>query len=260
SAVNAAGLLLRYFNLPDYIILIGFRFHLSAAVPFLFIIKSLDEEFLKNIFLHTVFSHKTIFAFLLFIPLVIGAVSGYLFAGVELNDPRYFYEFGLSSIVDLPLYLIWNIPQLILLFLFLSKTGRSFYSSFFVLFFLFLYLFIPLELKTFNYLNPVAFIIFISALSLVFCKFNNVYFFVVYSFLIPWVIFLSFGSDSERIINILFAAKYISWEGFFTTGGKVGELIIPAFFFIVLATNIIFSIFVKKKESSLLKKSDNFVS
>lgn len=258
--VNAAGFLLRYFEMPDYLILLGFRFHLAAVIPFLFIINKLDEEYIKEIFFHPEVFRKLIFVFLLFSPVVIAAVSGYLFIGVELNDPQYFYEFGLSSIVDFPLYLIWNTPQLIFLFLFLSKTGRSFLSNFLILFFLFLYLFIPLELKGVNYFNPIGFVLFILGLSLVVNKFSSIYFFVVYSFFIPWVIILSFGSESERIINLLFATKYLSWEGFFTAGKKVSEFIIPVFFFIVLFTDIIFFLFVKKKEPSLLKKVDNFVS
>ncbi len=258
--VNAAGFLFRYFGMPDYLILIGFRFHLAAVIPFLFIINKLDEEYIKGIFFHPEVLRKLIFVFLLFVPVIIAAVSGYLFVGVELNDPRYFFEFGLSSIVDFPLYLIWNTPQLIFLFLFLSKTGRSFLSNFLILFFLFLYLFIPLEMKTVNYLNPVSFVLFILGLSLALNKFSNIYFFVVYSFFIPWVVILSFGSESERIINLLFASKFLSWEGFFTAGKKVSEFIAPAFFFIVLFTDIIFSLFTKKKESSLLKKVDNFVS
>ena len=50
AAVNIAGILLRYFNLDTYIILAGFRFHLSFVLPFLVIFWIAEPGFIKNLF------------------------------------------------------------------------------------------------------------------------------------------------------------------------------------------------------------------
>ena len=68
---------------------------------------------------------------------------------IEIGDPEYFYEFGISSIADYPIYLIWNFPQIILLYFFLVKV--SFLSKFrfitvaVVIFFLFAFEFVSIN-------------------------------------------------------------------------------------------------------------------
>lgn len=244
--VNAVGFLLRFFELPDYLILIGFRFHLAVVVPFLFIIKDIDGKFLINIFRNPFYYHKFSFILMLTLPLIIMAAVLYYFTEVKLNDPEYFYEFGLSSIVDFPLYLIWNTPQLIMLFVFLFSMGKSFISNFLILFFLFIYLFVPIEITTFNYLEPVTFVLFVLSLSIILNKFNNIYFFIIYTFFTLWIINLAFGTGSEVIVNVIFAAKYDSWEGFFSAGKKLNEFVKPVFFLVCLLVNTIFIASAKK--------------
>jgi len=244
--VNAAGFLLRYFELPDYIILIGFRFHLAAVLPFLFIIKKIEVEFLIDAFRNPPYFRKLLPFLTLVIPVIITAAVLYFFTDVELNDPEYFYEFGLSSIVDFPLYLIWNIPQLIMLFVFLSVAGKSFINNFLILFFLFVYLFVPIDIAAFSYLEPVSFVLFILSLSIALNKFSSIYFFIIYTFFSLWIINLAFGTESARIVNLLFASRYDSWEGFFSVGKKLSGFIMPAFFFFSLIVNSLFGALTKK--------------
>jgi hypothetical protein len=48
--VNAAGLCLRFFNLSTYIIIIGFRFHLSFILPFIIVFRSDFLPYIKKKF------------------------------------------------------------------------------------------------------------------------------------------------------------------------------------------------------------------
>ena len=48
--VNAAGLALRYFNLDTYVILIGFRFHISLIIPFFIVFRKDQLPFIKKVF------------------------------------------------------------------------------------------------------------------------------------------------------------------------------------------------------------------
>ena len=111
--VNAIGLSLRYFDLDRYLIFIGFRFFLSLILPLLIVIRYSLFSKLKEILKQPKYNKTFQPLGWIFIPLIIVLIVLYFTKRIDVGDPDYFYEFGLSSIFDYPIYLIWNLPQLL---------------------------------------------------------------------------------------------------------------------------------------------------
>ena len=124
--VNALGFALKFFDLDTYVIILGFRFHIAAIIPFLIVIKKDHFTLIKESFIKPKFVQigRPILIFVLINVLFILIL--FLVKKIEIGDPEYFYEFGLSSIVDYPIYLIWNSIQLILLYHFLIDNSKKF--------------------------------------------------------------------------------------------------------------------------------------
>ena len=216
--VNALGYILRVNNLDTYLILAGFRFHLSFVIPFLFVFRLSNLPKLKQILMSPSYNKTFPPLIWIFLPVIIILGGLFLLKKIDVGDPEYFYEFGLSSIFDLPLYLMWNLPQLLMLTSFLILTNferNKIFSVFLCVFFLFAFEFIPLGKEKFNYM-AIA-ILFFSALSagLIIANSQNVYWFSIFFFMMFWLNILSFGTDSQTMIHILFASQYKNWEGFF---------------------------------------------
>ena len=246
---NAAGITLIYFGLDKYFIFLGFRFHLSAVLPFLFLPYGKNFHTLFEAIKKPVFKLKFLPVLWLIISLAVLLIPLYLLNKIELGDPDYFYEFGLSSIFDFPLYLIWNFPQLCLLFmtlLFISRMSSLHYLNAFIgCTLLFLYEFIPLNIEI-----SIPEIITLISISLTACFFvtrlQNIYWFAIVIFSSVWSIVLLFGSRSASIINIFFAREYDSWEGFFKTPKTIVIYIIPAFFLILFVIVFLYAILNRK--------------
>jgi len=105
-------------------------------------------------------------------------------------------------------------------FIYLSLISSNFKIKFFPVFLSIIFLFsfevLPVEIEKINYINLVDLIIAGILAGLFFQFYRNVYWFVILFFSLFWINYLSFGSSSAEIINILFASHYDSWEGFFT--------------------------------------------
>jgi hypothetical protein len=236
AAVNIAGILLRYFKLDTYFLLIGFRFDISCLLPIFFIIKRGENFPLKNYFTHPAYKKYFKSILKILIPFLITLALLYIIKIIKPSNAKYFYEFGVSSIADYPIYLVWNTPQLILLFLFLTVSTSKYKSRFFVIILivilLFGYEFVPLgKVKTF-YIDYITLILASVFAATLICYYNNIYLFPVLIFTFFWLIFLLFGSDSKKIINILFAAQYDQWQGFFELRKNVRDFIIPGYLLI----------------------------
>lgn len=236
--VDAVGFVLKYFALDTFLIFFGFRFHLALVLPFIVVF---NKDLLSN--LKQSFSNPEykklgrLFLFFLAINVLFISVL-LLFDKIEVGDPEYFYEFGISSIIDFPVYLIWNAFQLIIFFSFLKSVFLSFQKNYFVLtftvIFLFIYEFIPLQNFSIDYNAAASFIIMSFIVSLLINSFNNIYFFVFIIFSLLWINILAFGSSSQVLINILFAANYDLWEGFFTVENIFSKFILPVNLFLFL--------------------------
>ena len=242
--VNAAGLLLKYFRLNEYIILGGFRFHLSLVIPFFFVARKKHFSFLKELFLKPSYKRYLPILIWVLVPVLITIPTLLVLKKATIDEPYRFYELGLSSIIDYPIYLVWNLPQLFLLSMFLSLVaeGRKqkllITSSVIIL--LFLYEFIPIQNKiivniNFIFANYIPIILIAIFVGIILKYFSNIYILCITIFSTLWIYFLCFGSNSKAIVNILFAANYDSWEGFF----NANKLISPFLFSGYLALLII---------------------
>jgi hypothetical protein len=234
-ASSSIGFILKYFEFDAYIILLGFRLHLSAVLPFLLVFKWQHLSLIKESFLHP--KNKSLlrpvlicFLLTLFLNIIL-----YFTELIEIGDPEYFYELGLSSIVDFPIYLIWNSPQLVLLFFFLVIIKRgmkySFPVMFFALVFLFAYELISIREFAIDYVSIVSFIL-MSLVAVILIKyFENVYLFTILCFSLLWTAVLAYGSSSETLINLLLAARFTEWEGFFSVKKIISDYYLPVYFF-----------------------------
>jgi hypothetical protein len=238
--INGTGLLLKYYNLDRFVIIIGFRFHLSLLLPFLFLITQRKFAFIKQELKRFSVNNFIVHFIFVLIPLIVSAAVLFLCKYAELNDPDYFYEFGISSVVDLPLYFIWNLPQFLMIGLFLkyltSNKKLNFIIGFAVIFSLFIYEFIPVHKEKFI-LFPAYNLAAVSILiALIIVKAKNIYSFAVAVFMFIWCNALLYGSENKSLINNLFAKNYSNWEGFL----KLSKQIVNYYFVIQAILTIIF--------------------
>ena len=250
---NAVGILLRAFNLDTYIIIVGFRFHLSLILPFIIVFRKRHATTLKEAFAHPKYNKTFPQLVWILLPILISALALYLSGHFTFNDPDYYYEFGLSSIVDYPIYLIWNLPQLLLLSSFLiiaaESTKNEFWKTWLIFLLLFVFEFIPIGKDKIDYLNIILLLFTGISAALIMKYFQNIYWFAIIFFTLFWECLLTFGSSSRLMINLLFAARYNAWEGFFTVGDKLSPYILLSHIF--LATILILSsvVIIKRNET-----------
>lgn len=218
---NVVGFILKGNELPTYVILLGFRFHLSLILPGILII-FFDRDFSLVIQTLKEIEYKKFIQIILITILPVGILLGSLFLlnKIEFNTPDYLYEFGYTSLVDFPIYLIWNFPQLFSFYLFQKYIRDNFNYKFMFVFFssllLIFFEIIPLTEFKFNYNIFLIILLLLIAVSLFIVNIKNIYFFAFSIFIILWNFIIAFGSKSELLINLLFAKNYDKWEGFFT--------------------------------------------
>lgn len=229
--INAAGLLLKYYGLDAFIIFAGFRFYLSLVLPFLIIYRNSQLGNIKGILIHPLYNKTFQPLGWIFLPLIFLFASLYLFKQIEIGDLDYFYEFGLSSIVDFPLYIIWNLPHLLMFALFLILIQPlikfNFYFSFLIGLSCFIFVFVSYDKIKPDYLGISSIAFVIAAAVLIIKYFQNVYWFSIILFTILWSNILAFGSSSQTLIHMLFASKYESWEGFFEVSKNIQPYLLP---------------------------------
>ncbi len=250
--VNAAGIALRYFGLETYFIFLGFRFHIGCILPFAVLLNKESLSELWESFKRPLLRKKVIPFFIFVFSLAAVLIVLYLLNQVKQGDPDYFYEFGISSIIDYPIYFAWNFPQLCMLFMTLSLISGSGNLSFLKVFagivLLFGFEFIPFN-GDFLPFSAASFILAALTVSFFVTRLQNIYWFSFILFSSVWGIVLLFGSSSEILINIFFAREYSSWEGFFQTGRLYSSYIIPSFFLLLLVVTALYSLLNRKKIS-----------
>jgi len=248
--VNAGGLCLRYFNLSTYIIIIGFRFHISFVLPFIIVFRTDFLPYIKKSFLLPEKKNFSIFLFLIILPLLIEVGGLIILQKIDIGDPDYFYEFGISSIADYPIYLIWNFPQMILFFFFLESVSSiskfKYIAVAAVIFLLFAFELVSINKPTipFQDLGILISCSIIFSILINYCR--NIYWFGVSLFTILWLAILAYGSSSKTIINLLFASQYNNWEGFFEVMKDYIPFTLPVYFGIALLISCITCLFFSK--------------
>lgn len=250
--VNVLGLCLRYFNLSTFIIFFGFRFHISFVLPFLIVFNSNFLPYIKKSFIKPECSKVFFFLSFIILPIIIVVGGLYFYGKLELGDPDYFYEFGISSIFDYPIYLLWNFPQIILLYFFLVSVGSlsklKFLSITITIFLIFAFELVPLNNFVISYWNLGILILCSLIFSILINIYKNIYCFVLSLFTLLWLGFLAFGSNSATIIKILFASRYKYWDGFFEVAKEYAPYTLPIYFGIALIISLLGLIFFKKQE------------
>jgi hypothetical protein len=240
-SVNAAGFILKYFELNNYVILGGFRFHLSFVLPFIFILGK-SVHLIKSEILHPPFKNNLIPLLIIIITLVVSAVIIIFFAP-RINEPEYFYEMGISSIIDFPVYLIWNAPQFLMLFIFLTFVSLTYNNVLITsasVFLLFIYKFISLPLQISYF--PIAALLIVSISAAIYISFyRNYYWFTITYFFLFWIFFLVSGTNDSTVVQLLFASTYNKWEGFLNFPNYLTSYLLPGFLLLNLITLLFFS-------------------
>ena len=204
---------------------LGFRLNLFLLINFLslLILKPKWNElspFLKHIgklknWINVFLVPILIIILLFVIALILGKIK-YL-------NPKYFFEFGVTSLIDIPIYYTWTLPITFslacLMFLWIGRINffsiLKFSSLLTLAFFLFKYN--PKQFNLFNnlhtYLLIFSYFIFQYAL---FNKFKSV---LLLSFSLFWVFYpfiILFGSNDSLLLHTFFARGYDKWEGILT--------------------------------------------
>lgn len=244
---NISGYLLKYLELDTFVILLGFRMHISLVIPALFIVGRIPVNFYKNEFSDPPYKKNYPYVIAFSILLLLFALS-YLWGAIELGDPEYFYELGLSSIVDLPMYLLWNSVQLTLFYFFLICAFERKNFRVPVLFVSavspFAFEFISIENVDITGLAVLA-LIGITTVIII-SRFRNIYWFVIFFFLTFWIFILLFGSASPVLIKLIIASEYTFWEGFFVVNKSIEAFMLPVYSAVISLVIFILSLFRNK--------------
>ena len=241
--VNILGYLIKYSGYNALLIFLGFRFHISLVFPFLFFLYKAKFPFLRNSLRRNPFDRLGFIFYVIIIPLILTVIV-YILTSKKINfSPQYFYEFGVSSVFDYPVYLFWNLPQLLLFGLFISLLSESKFSNLSIVLILSsLFIFEMFFIKNKEILGLTIFSL-VAVLSLIIGIFSlnqNIYSVSVFSFSVLWSGILVFGSSSQLLINNFFASQYSVWEGFINTQNNLKIFVIP---FNLLLTTLIFILF-----------------
>jgi hypothetical protein len=251
-SVNLIGVLLRLMDYPVYLILLGFRFHLSLLLPFLFILHKLRGDTIKKEFTAPVFKKNMVFIISLFVIPGFIMLILYLIGYITSGDPVYFYEFGLSSVFDMPVYLVWNSINIMFFFFFL-KYAADIKFNFFILLILvillFAYYFIPVT-NEFDLYSASGFVITAAVVSILITHYRNVYWFTIFLFTMLWLYFILFGTDNSDLIRILFASRYTSWEGFYNINQEITGYAYISYVSVIFITLFLLSLSKKNKSFS----------
>lgn len=218
--INLTGFALKYFNYDRFIILLGFRFHLSCLLPGLIFLSSEYRSRCGRYLKAGEWKKYRRALPIIILPLLIMLPLLYITGNIEISDPEYFYELGLSSFFDFPIYLIWNLPQLIVLALFLEAAVDGIKFKMPVLFviglLLFAYELIPAGKEVFQVLPAAKYAAAVVVFVFFFSYIKNIYLFSIALFFTLWSNILLFGSSSAELVKIFLAKNYEVWEGFFT--------------------------------------------
>jgi hypothetical protein len=172
---------------------------------------------------------------------------------MDLGDPEFFYEFGISSVADYPVYLLWNFPQAAMLFFFLTVVSKTlklkFITVFSVIVLLFVAEIIPINHSPFSFSDLEILLSCSIILSVLINYFRNIYWFSIVLFTILWLPLLAFGTNSKILVNLLFASQYKYWDGFLEVSKSFAQYALPAYFSAALLLSIIVILFRRKTEN-----------
>lgn len=201
------------------------------------------------------------FAFI--IPFVISGLTlvSILFLNTKFKfkKPDFWVEFGLSTLTDIPIYYLWNLPLLLsaiivitlLLddFKFLKVLGISLLLSLSFVLVMPITSFQKLDLRIFSFIPLIFGMIFYN---LTIHKTFHSFWISVFSILISiYSYVLVFGSSNSIVIKTFFARMYSNWSGLFVFK-KFDVYLIDLFYSgLMILFALLFFIFDKKKNDNL---------
>ncbi len=248
SAIISAGAAigLQFAGLSPFLILLGFRFHICVVIPGLFFLSDAVEIAFRPA-QYSWGRHIGLFILLLISAGIPFALLAPGIAVFQKNDN--FFELGVSSVIDMPLYFIWNLPQLIMLYYVLKKTTQLKASFIYILLFLIIIAtpaFIPLAAPAPVYSIAGVVLVILMAAMLTYKAANWIEFSLLLFFVI-WSAILIFGTQSEMLVKIFLGKNYENWDGFIAMKGFSTEIIRTAYLVILF---LVVSVIRKSKKLS----------
>lgn len=153
--------------------------------------------------------------------IVIGAA--YIFGEVKISKLKYFYEFGITSLLDFPMYFVWTLPFIFSMIYvwFITLDTPSYFSKLinsilislsFSGFYLYNYDKVEIGEYVIYFLLTSSGVLF----NYSFYKWSRSLWATSFSiFMTIFSFVLVFGSSNEFLIRTFFARNYDKWEGFF---------------------------------------------
>jgi len=230
-------LALLLFDLPTLFIFLGFRFHIVSLiflVTFLFIhnqnllIEKKKFSSFKGLFPYSSFT---------FVIMVIILVSLYFTKNAKFDEPELFYEIGLSSIIDFPLYFLWNLPQFLIILLFLKIFLEKVNSNFIICFIIVLILFSPqlilINIEKLDYYSILSYVTASILFTLIIKNFKSIYVATSLIYFALWLNIISLGTDSITLGKMILSANFKEWSGFLIIHKQFDNIVSSAYFGIV---------------------------
>jgi len=254
---NLIFFLQSYFKSELQIYFLGFRLNLFLFVNSIVILIHKSKLGNFKFYLKNLGSIKNwIVSFAL--PFVITFISLIIFStlgNLKYNKPDYLIEFGLTSITDLPIYYLWNLPFLascILVWLFLLDNITFLRNLFFSFLFTLAFIVLNFDLSHLK-LDPSK----LSGLVLIFGfifynsgllkSFKSVWISILSILISIYSYVLVFGSKNSFLIKLFFARNYDEWEGIFTIKKVSNEMVDLIFASLMIFFAVFFFIFDKRK-------------
>ncbi|MFN4111774.1 MAG: hypothetical protein ACK4G1_05820, partial [Ignavibacteria bacterium] len=192
------------------------------------------------------------------IPVIVVGITSLLISqigNIKYKRPEFLIEFGLSSVFDIPIYYLWNLPllfsTLVLIILMIEKI--TFLKSF-LFTFLFTIAFLSLgvenftakfQVQNFEFLLPVFGLVFYNLGVLKFFRSIWISIFSIMTSIYAYV--LIFGSKNSFLIKTFFARTYSQWDGIFIVRKISIETIDLIFTFLIILFGLFFFIFDRRK-------------
>lgn len=242
--------------------LLGFRLNLFLLVNFI-IIYFHREKINESLKYFKQVGRLRNWLLTFFIPVISTAITfgliNILDYPFKFKKPDFLIEFGLSSLIDIPVYYLWNLPVifstlLIITFIvddfkFLKILGMSLLITLCFIFVQPVSSFEKINFEKFSYLPLIFGIIFYNLTIL---RSYNSFWIVHFSILISIYSFvLVFGSSNAFLIKTFFARMYSEWSGFFIF--KKSDVYLFDLFYsgLIVLFALLFFIFDKKKNDNL---------
>lgn len=255
------------FSFPIQFYLLGFRFNIFLflnIVIMVFYFNKIEKDVFWSYFRFQNFSLYFNYFFLMI--LIYGIICGILFSFglVSIQKNKYFYEFGISSLFDFPIYFIWNLPFLLSIEIVwrLFPQSKSVLINVFTSFLFVLNFFLPIFImKNDGFsLQNFSLIIFPFSLALynsfILDYKKNLWLNSLNLFFSVWLLIILFGSKDNFLINTFFGRNYEEWEGFFKIKNQINFSVssLIGFLFLIFCIKFYFN---KRKIKENVKINKN---